>query len=74
MNDQDLKQYAGRLVEVGLASGETIVGRLESGEGSAYSIEQPSSNPDQPSVRVRVGSAGEIVSVRTMSAPPEMLD
>jgi len=73
MTDDDLQQYIGRLVEVGLASGETLLGRLKKG-ANAYAIEQSSANPDQESTLIAIDSAGDIASVRTVSAPPEMLD
>ena len=73
MTDDDLQQYIGLLVEVRVASGETLLGRLKKA-GSAYSIEQAPSNPDQESAVIEIGSAGNIASVRTIIAPPEMLD
>ncbi|HEY6485427.1 MAG TPA: hypothetical protein VIX83_03490 [Candidatus Cybelea sp.] len=73
MTDDDLQHYIGLLVEVRLASGETLLGRLKAG-GSEYAIEQAPSNPDQESAVVAIGSPGDIASLRTVSAPPEMLD
>jgi hypothetical protein len=55
------------LVEVGLASGETLLGRLKKGR-HAYVIEQSPANPDQESTLVAIASGGDIVSVRTVSA------
>ncbi|HEX3370171.1 MAG TPA: hypothetical protein VHS56_11395 [Candidatus Cybelea sp.] len=73
MTDDDLQQYVDLLVEVRLASGQTLLGRLKE-RGSAYAIEQSASNPDQESALIAIGSAGDVASVRTVSAPPEMLD
>jgi hypothetical protein len=73
MSDDDLLQYIGLLVEVRLASGETLLGRLKKG-GNGYAIEQPSSNTDQELALIAIGSAGDVASVQTVTAPPEMLD
>ena len=73
MSDDDLQQYLGLLVEVRLASGETLLGRLKKGD-KGYAVEQPSSNTDQESALIAIGSAGDVASVRTVTAPPEMLD
>ncbi|HEY2554669.1 MAG TPA: hypothetical protein VGI15_05405 [Candidatus Cybelea sp.] len=72
MTDDDLQQYIDLLVEVRLASGQTLLGRLK--RGGAYAIEQSPSNPDQESALIAIGSAGDVASVRSVSAPPEMLD
>jgi hypothetical protein len=73
MSDDDLQQCIGLLVEVRLASGETLLGMLQEG-GGAYAIEQAPSNPDREPALIAIHSAGDIASVRTVSAPPEMLD
>jgi hypothetical protein len=73
MTDDELQQYIGLLVEVRLTSGETLLGRLKKG-GNGYAVEQSSSNPDQALALIAIDSAGDIASVRTVSAPPEMLD
>ncbi|MFY9631997.1 MAG: hypothetical protein WAJ94_10375 [Candidatus Cybelea sp.] len=73
MSDDDLQQYVGLLVEVHLVSGETLLGRLKKGD-KGYAIEQPSSNSNQESALIAIGSAGDVASVRTVTAPPEMLD
>ncbi|HEY2475984.1 MAG TPA: hypothetical protein VGI19_14435 [Candidatus Cybelea sp.] len=75
MSDEELQQYLGLLVEARLTSGETLLGRLlRDGAGSAYAIEQSSSNPDQGPTLIAVDSAAAIQTLRTVSAPPEMLD
>lgn len=73
MIDDDLQQYIGLLVEVRLGSGETLLGRLKK-SANAYAIEQSTSNPDQGSTLIAIGLGADIASVRTVSAPPEMLD
>ena len=73
MTDDDVQPYIGLLVEVRLVSGETLLGRLKKGD-NGYAVEQSSSNPDQELALIAIDSARDVASVRTVSAPPEMLD
>lgn len=75
VTDDDLKPYVGLLVETRLTSGETLLGRLiRDGGGSEYAIQQSSSNPDQGATLIAIGPAASIETLRSVSAPPEMLD
>jgi predicted aspartyl protease len=73
MTPEELSQYVGLLVEVRLASGESVVGRLDTGV-DGFVIVQPSAAANEDPPRLGITDAALVETVRSIPLPPQTLD
>jgi len=79
VTDAELKQFLGEWVEVKLANGEVLVGKLLTDDariaaGNPYVVEVPEARFDAGPMYVGIQGAEAVASVHVLEAPPETLD